>query len=221
LISGNSPRRLAAPIIHVYFQILQKGFLEAVYPVVMEENPMGKLIMWNMVTLDGFFEGRNKWDLDFHEYGWGEELEQISKEQLNAAEMLVFGRETYTGMANYWTTAEGEIADLMNAIPKVVFSRSLERADWNNTKLIRSDAVKEMIALKKQSAKDIFVFGSAELSHTFMTHKLFDEYRIVINPVILGGGTLLFKPGTEKKGLKLLWHRPLKTGAVIVCYGPS
>ena len=84
---------------------------------------MGRLIMWNMVTLDGFFEGPKSWEIDWHEYVWGEELEQLSKEQLRSAAMLLFGRVTYQGMAGYWSSEKG----FMNNIPKVVFSRTLEK----------------------------------------------------------------------------------------------
>ncbi len=102
---------------------------------------MRKLIMWNLVTLDGCFEGEKPWDLAWHELVWGEELEQLSIEQLRSADMLVFGRATYEGMAAYWTTAQGEIADYMNSLPKVVCSRSLHTADWNNSILIKDDTV--------------------------------------------------------------------------------
>ncbi len=86
---------------------------------------VSKLIMWNMVTLDGYFEGAKKWDLDFHNIVWGDELDQFSIEQLKQCNALVFGRVTYEGMAAYWTTAQsepGEVADFMNKIPKIVFS---------------------------------------------------------------------------------------------------
>jgi len=76
--------------------------------------------MWNLVTLDGFFEGENNWDLAFHELVWGKELEQISTEQLRSADMLVFGKLTYQGMAQYWSKEKGEISDFMNGIAKTV-----------------------------------------------------------------------------------------------------
>src|SRR5206468_6714943 len=88
---------------------------------------MRRLISWNLITLDGFFEGPKSWDLDFHEYVWGEELEQLSLDQAASADLLLFGRVTYEGMAGYWPTAEGEIAEIaefMNNVPKVVFSRT-------------------------------------------------------------------------------------------------
>jgi len=97
---------------------------------------MRKVIMWNMVTIDGFFEGPKSWDIDWHEYAWGDELERLSIEQSKSVGMLLFGRVTYQGMATYWSSATGEIADFMNSIPKVVFLRTLERAEWNNTRLV-------------------------------------------------------------------------------------
>jgi dihydrofolate reductase len=111
---------------------------------------MRRLIMWNLLTLDGFFEGAASWDLDFHRDVWGGELERFSIEQLRTADMLLFGRVTYEGMAAYWQTAQGEDADLMNSLPKAVCSRTLGRAEWKNTKLIGGDAASEVLELKRQ-----------------------------------------------------------------------
>jgi len=102
---------------------------------------MRKLIMWNVITLDGYFEGGQNWDLSFHHVIWGEELEKLSLEQLKSAGYLVFGRVTYEGMAAYWTkaeaeTSEQEVAKLMNSIPKLVFSKTLKSAEWNKTTII-------------------------------------------------------------------------------------
>src|SRR5437899_6585972 len=85
---------------------------------------MRKLIMWNLVTLDGFFEGPKSWDIDWHDTIWGEELEKYSVEQSKSTGMLLFGRVTYEGMAGYWPTQKGEVADFMNTVPKVVFSKT-------------------------------------------------------------------------------------------------
>ena len=123
--------------------------------------------------------------------------------QLRAAGALIFGRVTYEGMAAHWTKATGEIADGMNAIPKVVFSRTLERADWNNTRLVRGDAVNEVRKLKEEAGGDLYIFGSAELSADLMKHDLFDEYRLCIAPVVLGAGTPLFKPSDEPKRMTI------------------
>jgi dihydrofolate reductase len=184
---------------------------------------MRKLIMWNMVTLDGLFEGAKSWDLDWHNYVWGDELERLSLDQLNAAGMLLFGRNTYQGMAAYWPTATGEsgdVADLMNTLPKVVFSRSLEVADWNNTRLIRENAEAAVLGLKQQAGKDLFIFGSASLCSSFTEAGLIDEYRLGLNPLILGGGTPLFKPGPAQHKMRLLEARPLKSGVILLRYEP-
>jgi dihydrofolate reductase len=181
---------------------------------------MGKLIMWNLVTLDGCFEGAHGWDLPWHERVWGDELEQLSLEQLGSADALVFGRVTYEGMAAYWQTAEGEIADYMNRLPKVVCSRTLERADWNHSTLVRDDAVRHIAELKQRSTKDLYVFGSADLSRTLIDAGLFDEYRIGIAPVIHGSGRPLFGHPLNPQDLRLLEARSLVNGCVILRYAP-
>lgn len=172
--------------------------------------------MWNLITLDGYFEGKKNWDLSFHEVVWGKELENLSLEQLNSADYLVFGRVTYEGMAAYWTKEEGEIADLMNKLPKLVFSKTLKAVEWNNSTLIKENASSEISKLKTQGDKDMYVFGSADLSETFINDNLFDEYRIVIAPVILGSGRPLFRQGISSKNLSLVSTQKLSTGGVIL-----
>jgi dihydrofolate reductase len=174
--------------------------------------------MWNIITLDGYFEGNHNWDLSFHNVVWGKELETLSIEQLHSADYLVFGRVTYEGMAAYWTKEEGEIADLMNNIPKLVFSRTLETADWENTTLIKENAPAEIKKLKEQGGRDMYVFGSANLSETFVNEDLFDEYRIGIAPVILGSGRPLFRQGLSSKRLSLITTQQLLTGGVVLKY---
>lgn len=181
---------------------------------------MRKLIMWNLITLDGYFEGNEKWDLSFHDAIWGPELEKFSVEQLTSADYLVFGRVTYEGMAAYWKTAKGEIAHLMNNIPKLVFSRTLESVDWNNATLVKGNAAEEISKLKTQGNKDMYLFGSADLSKTFITGNLFDEYRIAIAPVILGSGRPLFHKEVSQK-LALVSTQQLSTGGVILTYKPA
>ncbi|MCU0406229.1 MAG: dihydrofolate reductase family protein [Ignavibacteriaceae bacterium] len=180
---------------------------------------MRKLIMWNIITLDGYFEGNKNWDLPFHELVWGEELEKLSLEQLYSADYLVFGRVTYEGMAAYWPKAEGEIAEiagLMNKIPKLVFSKTLKSVDWNNSTLIKENASAEISKLKTQGDKDMYVFGSANLSETFINDNLFDEYRIGIAPVILGNGRPLFRQGISSRNLSLISTQQLSNGGVVL-----
>src|SRR2546430_17133375 len=149
--------------------------------------------MWNLITLDGFFEGPKSWDIDWHESVWGEELEQLSLEQLRSADMLLFGRVTYEGMASYWPSQKGDIADFMNKIPKVVFSKTPKKADWNNTMLVKENAEKEVTRLKAQSGKTLFIFVNAKLSCTLTRHNLIDEYRICFDCLLLVGCSLLIK----------------------------
>jgi dihydrofolate reductase len=182
---------------------------------------MGKLIMWNLITLDGMFEGPRPWDLDWHEYAWGDELERFSLEQLREVEALVFGRRTYEGMAAHWPTARGEIADFMNAVPKYVFSRTLERADWANSTLVKEDAGRAVAGLKERPGKDLYVLGSADLSATLIRHGLFDEYRIGLVAATLGEGSPLFKPGSERLKLELVQSRPLGERCLLLRYQPA
>lgn len=177
--------------------------------------------MWNLVTLDGFFEGRKSWEIDWHEYVWGEELERFSVEQSKSIGMLLFGRVTYEGMAGYWSTQKGQIADFMNSIPKIVFSKTLESADWNNTRLVKGKPEEEVARLKKHLGKDLYIFGSANLSATLTEHGLIDEYRLGFAPVVLGGGNPLFKDSPNRLRLKLVEARPLKSGCVILRYQPE
>src|SRR5713226_1960352 len=180
---------------------------------------MAKLIMWNLMTLDGFVEGVNR-DISWHLDVWGEELERLSIGQLKSAGGLMFGRVTYQLMANHWPSATGEVADFMNALPKYVFSRTLKRSDWNNTQVFNAEVSGTVARLKRESTKDIFLFGSADLAATLIPHGLIDEFRIAVNPLILGGGAPLFKHG-ERVKLKLLDARPLSTGIVILRYVPA
>lgn len=182
---------------------------------------MRRLIVWNMMTLDGFFEGPASWDIGWHEAAWGQELEQFSMEQAKDIGTLLFGRVTYQGMASYWTTAQGKIADFMNGVSKVVFSTTLDRADWNNSRLVRGKAEDEVAALKRQPGKDLYIFGSANLCSTLMNRGLIDEYRVGLAPIVLGRGNPLFKPRSDRLNLTLLEARPLATGCVILRYKPA
>jgi dihydrofolate reductase len=180
---------------------------------------MARLIMWNLMTLDGFVEGPNR-DISWHSDVWGEELENLSIEQGRAAGGLMFGRVTYELMAGHWPNAKGETADFMNALPKYVFSRTLTTSAWSNTQMFGADVPGTVARIKHESAKDIFLMGSADLAKSLIPHGLIDEFRIAVNPLLLGGGSPLFKPG-ERVKLKLIDSRPLSTGIVILRYEPA
>lgn len=180
---------------------------------------MARLVMWNLMTLDGFVEGPNR-DISWHSDVWGEELEKLSIEQGLSAGGLMFGRIAYELMASHWPSATGEVADFMNALPKYVFSRTLAKSDWNNTQMFGSDVPGTVARLKRENTKDILLFGSAGLAASLIPHGLIDEFRIAVNPIVLGDGAPLFRAG-ERFKLKLLDSRTLSTDAVILRYSPA
>lgn len=180
---------------------------------------MRKLIMWNLMSLDGFVEGPNR-DISWLNDVWGPELEEFSIAQGKEIGALLFGRVTYELMAGYWPTAKkNAITDYMNALPKYVFSRTLKKADWANTTLLKGEPAAEVAKLKHDQGKDMFVFGSADLSSHLIP--LFDELRIGVAPLFLGSGSPLFKKQDEKAKLKLMSADQHSTGVVILRYAPQ
>ncbi len=184
---------------------------------------MRKLFSFNMVTLDGFFEGPNQ-DIGWHHVD--EEFNQFAIEQTSSVDTILFGRVTYEGMASYWPTSaaitdDPVIADLMNRLPKIVFSRTLQKAEWNNTRLIKDHIAEEITKLKQQPGKDLAIFGSANLLSTLVQMDLVDEHRIMVNPVVLGSGTPLFQGVNEPIGLKLLKTKAFDSGNVLLYYQPA
>lgn len=183
---------------------------------------MRRIIVWNLMTLDGQFEGAKPWDLDFHLLAWGPQLERLSERQAEEGDLLVFGRRTYEGMAAYWPTAEGEgkIKAFMNSVAKIVVSRTLKEAGWNNSRVV-GDPVAELARLKAEPGKAMLVFGSAELTASLLQAGLVDEIRVCIVPVLLGAGTPLFKPSPQRILLKLLGSEITEAGSVILRYAPQ
>lgn len=182
---------------------------------------MRKLIMFNLITLDGYFEGPKKWDINWHRVDG--EFNEFSIDQLNHAGGLIFGRVTYEGMAAYWPTPAANnddpvVAGKMNSILKYVFSNTLGKTEWNNTRLIKGDAVQEMIKIKALPGNDLLLFGSANLASTFTQHSLIDEYRLMVNPVVLGEGEPLFKENGGWLKLKLINTRVFHNGNVLLYY---
>jgi dihydrofolate reductase len=181
---------------------------------------MRKLFSFNMVTVDGFFEGPNQ-DIDWH--NTDEEFNEFAIEQTSSVGMLLFGRVTYQLMASYWPTPaaiadDQVIAKLMNSLPKIVFSRTLKSADWENTRLVKENAQEEIQKLKSQPGKDMAIFGSANLISTLMD--VIDEHRVLVNPMLLRAGTPLFKPEGAPLKLKLVKTRVFNSGNILLNYQP-
>jgi dihydrofolate reductase len=182
---------------------------------------MRKVILLVMITLDGFFDGPGEGleKIDWHHAD--EEWEDYSIEFLSEADTLLFGRKTYDGFAAFWPSQEGEVARLLNEIEKVVFSTTLTEVTWQGTRLVRDRAPEAVAELKAQHGKPILVFGSADFAATLMQHNLIDEYRIAVNPVVLGEGTSLFRPHAGRRELRLLGTRIFTSGIVELRYTPA
>jgi dihydrofolate reductase len=181
-----------------------------------------RVVLFNMVTLDGYFAGPNG-EIDWHHVG--EEFNDFAGQQLDSADGLLFGRVTYQLMASYWPTDaaisnDPIIALKMNNLPKVVFSRTLEAVEWNNVSLVKENLAEEIRKLKEQPGKDLLLFGSADLASTLTQLGLIDEYRLMVNPVVLGSGKPLFKDIKKSLDLKLVKTRAFGNGNVLLCYQP-
>jgi dihydrofolate reductase len=182
---------------------------------------MRKVIVSNLVSLDGFFEGPNK-ELDW--FVVEEEFFDFARNQLLEVDTILFGRVTYEMMAAYWpntTDNDPVITDKMNSLQKIVFSKTLPAVEWNNSILVGGNMEEEIKRLKQQPGKDMVIFGSGEIVSSLMRQGLIDEYRIILNPVILGNGNLLFRDLRDKLNLKLLKTRTLGSGVIILYYEPN
>ena len=137
----------------------------------------------------------------------------------------MFGRITYELMTSYWPTPyamknDPIVAERMNNLPKVVFSRTLDKASWNNTKLVKGDMAAEIRKMKKEPGENMVIFGSGSIVSQLAQEGLIDEFQIVVNPVALGKGRTMFDGIKEKLTLKLTKTRTFGNGNVLLCYEP-
>jgi dihydrofolate reductase len=190
---------------------------------------MRRLVIFISTSLDGFFEGLN------HDITWHHVDEEVSKfaiDQLRGTDTILFGRRTYQLFEGFWpraaddpTTSEDdlEIAHLINNVNKIVFSKTLqgveEKKNWKNVRLVREINPEEINRWKQQPGKDLSVGGN-NLAVSLAHSGLIDEFRIMVNPIALGKGTLLFHGIDEKLNLKLLSTRTFRSGNVLLCYEP-
>ena len=180
---------------------------------------MRKIFLFNLITLDGYFEGPN------HDISWhmvDEDFNKFAIEQLNDIGTIIFGRVTYEMMASFWPTDlakdDPETAKLMNEASKIVVSTTLEKADWQNTRLIKDNVKNELQRLKESNGKDIAIFGSSKLAVSLIEMGLLDEIRVIVNPIILGEGTTLLKGIKNKVNLKLTKSQTFGNGNVMMFY---
>jgi len=183
---------------------------------------MRKMFAFLVATVDGYYEGPNQ------EFDWplvDEEFNEFSVKQLDEVDTLVFGRVTYELMASYWPTPAAKeddprVAAKMNEMPKLVISRTLDKADWANTRLIRDNVAEELTEVKQRPGKDIAILGSSALTVDLLRSGLLDELRIMVNPIILGAGKSIFKTADQRVGLALMEARPFASGNVLLRYSP-
>jgi dihydrofolate reductase len=180
---------------------------------------MGKLVFAMNVSLDGFADHTAT-------VGPDDEVLKFFSDRLDETDVAVFGRVTYQLMESYWphahkdpkaTTGMLEFADKFNAVPKIVFSRTLQEASWNNTRLVREDMIEEVVKLKGQTARSILLDGIS-VSQEFIRLGMVDEYWIVLHPVLVGKGRRLFEGLNTRANLKLMDSRTFRLGVVALHY---
>jgi len=181
-----------------------------------------KIVLMMSVSLDGFIEGPDR-RIDWHLVD--DELHSHFNEQVRAMGALLSGRVTYELMAGFWPTADAdpsstgpmvEFARIWREMPKIVYSRTLERADWNTT-VVREVDVEEVQALKAQPGGDL-ALGGADLAAAFRQHDLIDEYRVYVHPVLIGRGKPLFGASDARTDLRLTETRAFGNGVVLLRY---
>ena len=186
---------------------------------------MRKLVVFNNVTLDGYFADVNG-DVSWANVGYQDaEWNAFVAHNANAEGLLLFRRITYELMAGYWPTPyaiknDPIVAERMNNLPKVVFSRTMDKASWNNTKLVRGGMAAEIRKMKEEPGKGMAILGSGSIVSQLAREGLIDEYQIVVHPVVLGKGRTMFDGIKEKLSLKLTKTRTFGNGIVLLCYEP-
>jgi dihydrofolate reductase len=190
------------------------------------EAVMAKIIVSEFVSLDGVMEdpgGAEGTVGGPWARGLSEEGGQFKFEEVMAAEALLLGRVTYEGFAKAWPSMKdpGGFADKMNGMPKYVVSKTLDKAEWNNSTILRGDPVQEAMKLKQKISGDILVNGSAQLVFALMEHNLVDEYRLMFFPVVLGKGKRMFSEGANKATLRIGEVKPMGNAVTMILHPAS
>jgi dihydrofolate reductase len=184
---------------------------------------MGKIIVSENVALDGVVQDPAG-DEGFRHGGWvglignSPQLGKLALDEALAAAAFLLGRRSYEWLAARWPSRTGELADRLNSLPKYVVSATLEHPAWTNSTVLNGDAVKQVAALKQQTAGDIVIAGSFQLVHTLLEHDLIDELRLKIFPVTLGSGERMFGQTSDKKPMRLLDTQTIGDGIAYLSY---
>ena len=187
---------------------------------------MGRIAVSQNTSLDGVMQSPGPTDVPFRYRGWavdfdeGREGGRFALESAQAAEALLLGRVTYEAMQAFWPTAEGELADRLNELPKYVVSSTLTDPSWNAT-VLGDDWPDEVARLRTELGGDLLVYGSRRLSHALIELGLVDELRLLVYPVVLGTGDRVFGQLQDKLPLRLVESRPCDGGVVNMIYAPA
>jgi len=187
---------------------------------------VGRIVVTEFVSLDGVMEDPGGAE-NFKHGGWsfeiarGEEGDKFKLDEAFSSEALLLGRVTYQGFAEAWPAREGEFADKFNSMPKYVVSSTLDEPEWNNSTMLKGDVAQEVGKLRQEQDGDIVVHGSARLVQTLIEHDLVDEFRLMVYPVVLGGGKRLFGETSDKKPLRLVDSKVVGDGVAILIYEPA
>jgi dihydrofolate reductase len=187
---------------------------------------MRKLIVFNHVSLDGYFVDGNGVMNWAHGGARDAEWQAFVAENSSGEGTLLFGRVTYDLMTSYWPTPmakqhDAALAERMNRLPKVVFSKTMDKPSWNNTKLVKGDLASEVRKMKEEPGEGLVVLGSGKIVSQLATAGLIDEYQVVMNPIVLGKGRTMFDGVKENLNLKLAKTRAFGNGNVLLCYEPA
>ncbi len=187
------------------------------------EPEMGKIVVSENVSLDGVVQDPAG-DEGFSRGGWvgliaaREDVAEVALDEAVGAEAFLLGRRSYEWFAARWPSRSGELADRLNSLPKYVVSSTLEDPGWNNSTVLKGDAVDEVSKLKQELRGEIVVAGSFQLLRTLIEHDLVDELRLKIFPVVLGAGERLFGETSDKKPMRLVDNRTLGEGIAYLTY---
>ncbi len=178
---------------------------------------MRKVFAGLFISLDGVTESPDKWQFDHFD----EDMQAGMAEQIAAQDAVLLGRVTYQEWAAYWPTSTDEpYASFINNTPKYVISKTLDRADWRNSTLIKGDPAQAIARLKRQPGRNIGTGGSPTLVRSLLEEDLLDELMLLVHPVVVGSGRRLFRDGGGLKRLKLVYSKPTRTGVMILTYVP-
>ena len=178
---------------------------------------MRRIVWSEYISLDGVVEEPGEWSIPY----FSDDLAQYKNDELHDSDALLLGRSTYEGFAAAWPEMEefeGDFAVRMNTLPKYIASTTLQKADWNNSTIIRENVPDEVARLKREPGQNILIGGSGALAKSLMQHNLIDEIRMLVHPIAVGSGKRLFEGTTESIGLKLVDTRTFDSGVVALTY---